>query len=150
MKIKCDDTRRARSNLEAAAKLGRQRAGLFGYIETINNNGELYVHYRSGTRIHGLTDRRKIVFEDNYIVLKNDRPIIYSLIECVILFVVIAALFLVIGEFIYGILFVHKVIFDVKAALLSVWLIGVIKVGPMHYVKKYIKEKIENNIHNML
>ena len=79
------------------------------------------------------------MFEDNYIVLKNDRPIIYSLVECVILFVVIAALFLVIGEFIYSILFAHKVIFDVKAALLSVWLIGVIKVGPIHYVKKYVK-----------
>ena len=89
MRIKCVDTRRARNDLVSAVKLGRQHTGLFGYTEIINDNGELYVHYRSGTGFHGISDRRKIVFEDNYIVLKNARSIIYLLIECMIFFLLV-------------------------------------------------------------
>ena len=144
MKIKCVDTRQARSNLEASVKLGRQKRGLFGYIETVNNNGELYVRYRSGTGFHGVTDIRKIVFEENYIVLKDARPIVYFLVECIILFVIIAALFIVIGELIYSIIILHKINSDAWMILSSNWLIWALKAGPMFYVKSYVKSILES------
>lgn len=118
---------------------------LFGYIEIINDNGELYVHYRSGSGIRDISDRRKIVFEENYIVLKYDRSIVHFLIECLILFVATVALFVVIGEFIYSVIFAQKVNFDVAMVLLYFWFIWAIKLGPMFYIKKYIKTKIEKN-----
>ena len=84
MRISCADTSRARNNLESAATLGKQPAGLLGYIQTFNDNGELYVHYWWGRRFHAISDRRKIIFGENYIDLKYDRSTAYFLSECFI------------------------------------------------------------------
>ena len=144
MKIKCDDTMRAQRNLEAAVNLGRKHAGVFGYTEIVKENGELYVRYRSGTGFHGLPYRCKIVLEENYIFLKDARSLRYHFAECFILLCPIVYLLLVIGEFILSNIFALKFSFDFPLIIASFWIIGVLKFAPMHYIKKYVKSKVEN------
>ena len=144
MKIKCTDTRLARYNLESAVKLGRQRAGLLGYTETFNDNGNLYVHYFWGRAYHSISDRRKIIFRENYIDLKQDRSIVYLLSECFILFAPVTYLLYAVGGFVYNYLFLHMLNIDVKLVLLCLWIIWAIKLGPMFYIRNYINNKIKN------
>lgn len=143
MRISCADTSRARNNLESAATLGKQPAGLLGYIQTFNDNGVLYVHYWWGRRFHAISDRRKIIFGENYIDLKYDRSTAYFLSECFILFVPIAGLLYVIGEFVFSLLFLNRINFDVMMLLLCLWIIWALKFGPMLHVKNYVKDKIK-------